>query len=36
MDILINHWHCIIPIAVILGVIFFMGRKDNEKTPKDK
>ncbi len=34
MNILINHWHCIIPAMVIFGAIFFMGRKDRQ-TRKD-
>ena len=31
MDILINHWHCIIPAVVMLLAMFFLRSKDSDK-----
>ena len=31
MDILINHWHCIIPVVVMLLAMFFLRSKDSDK-----
>lgn len=33
MDILINHWHCIIPAVVMLLAMFFLRSKDSDKFP---
>lgn len=31
MDILISHWHCIIPAVVILLAVVFLHGKDSDK-----
>lgn len=36
MDILINHWHCIIPVAAILLAMVFLRDKDSSKDKKAK
>ena len=36
MNILISHWHCIIPAVVILLAIFFLRGKDSDQTKKDE
>lgn len=36
MDILISHWHCIIPaIAILLATVFLRG-KDSDMNKKDE
>ena len=36
MDILISHWHCIIPaVAILLALVLLQG-KDTGKTKKNK
>lgn len=34
MDILISHWHCIIPVAAILLAMVFLRGKDSDKNKK--
>ena len=34
MDILISHWHCIIPAIAILLAMVFLRVKDNDKDKK--
>lgn len=36
MDILINHWHCIIPAVAILLAMVFLRDKDSDKNKKAK
>lgn len=36
MDILISHWHCIIPAVAILLAMVFLCVKDNDKDKKGK
>ena len=35
MNILISHWHCIIPAVVILLAIFFLRGKDSDQAKND-
>lgn len=36
MDILISHWHCIIPVFAILLAMVFLRGKDSDKNEKSK
>ena len=31
MQLLLAHWHCILPVIVIVGAMLFMKDKDKEK-----
>lgn len=36
MEILLSHWHCILPaIAIVIGVIFMNRDKSKEKSDRD-
>jgi hypothetical protein len=36
MDILIDHWHCILPVIAIGIGMFLMRKKDSSKEEKDE
>lgn len=36
MDILISHWHCIIPAIAMLLAMFFLRGKDSDTNKKKK
>lgn len=39
MEILVNHWHCLMPAVAIIVALFLMSNKDEvsvEKKNKDK
>lgn len=35
MDVLISHWHCILPAAGIIIVVILMRDKPKDQNPKD-
>lgn len=31
MELLLSHWHCILPAAVIIAAMIFMNKKNDKK-----